>query len=365
MGIDKADVRFVFHHSIPKSLEGYYQEPGRAGRDGKRSGCFLYYGYQDTSALKRMIDDGEGSWEQKERQRQMLRNVVQFCENRSDCRRVQVLNYFNESFRREDCNGACDNCNSNSTFESQDFTEHAIAAIELVRNIERDNVTLLHCVDVFRGSRNKKIMDLNHNSLASYGAGSTLDRGEIERLFYRLLSEDALTERNVVNKAGFASQYLHVCAFQMSKLQELTANNCLPRSVRLGPISHVAVASSRYRSAFRQMEKAKDLRSLPDSGKQVCLRLGGSIPSLPMCLLQFKASFDAGTHRLGHAKKNPSYIGMATSATSLSSVTETVMTMERATTTMRSSRFGRQEGLCNLGNARLDRPLPLMRSLTD
>lgn len=213
MGIDKPDVRFVFHHTIPKSLEGYYQETGRAGRDGKRSGCYLYYGYHDTSALKRMIDDGDGSWEQKERQRQMLRNVVQFCENRSDCRRVQVLNYFNESFKREDCNGACDNCNSNSTFESQDFTDYAVAAIELVKRIGQDNVTLLHCVDVFRGGKTKKITDFRHNRLDEYGAGSELDRGEIERLFYRLLSEDALAERNVMNKAGFASQYIHVSLY--------------------------------------------------------------------------------------------------------------------------------------------------------
>lgn len=194
--------------------------------------------------IKRMIEDGEGSYEQKERQRQMLRNVIQFCENRSDCRRVQVLNYFNESFNREDCRGACDNCNSSSTFETQDFSNYAVAALSMVKKIEGANVTLLHCVDVFRGSKTKKITDMKHESLKEHGAGSEIDRGDVERLFYRLLSEDALSEHNVVNKAGFAQQYIHVSQCLACKNSwRLT----LCRLARTAMISREADESSRFR----------------------------------------------------------------------------------------------------------------------
>ncbi|KFZ20458.1 hypothetical protein V501_00120 [Pseudogymnoascus sp. VKM F-4519 (FW-2642)] len=211
MGIDKANVRFVIHHTIPKSLEGYYQETGRAGRDGKLSGCYLYYGYQDTTVLRKFIEDGDGSPEQKERQRSMLNRMSQFCENRVDCRRVEVLAYFGERFQKEDCNGTCDNCNSTSVYEAVDRSKETRIALSIVRQLHTENLTLVNYADIMRGNRaNKsaKIVSLNLDKMSLFGQVKHLHKNEVESLLYRLVSENALKEVNQINRAGFATAYL-------------------------------------------------------------------------------------------------------------------------------------------------------------
>lgn len=134
------------------------QETGRAGRDGKTSICLLFFSYGDTKLINRLIDEGEGTKEQKDNNRSNVRRVVQYCMNLTDCRRSQVLSYFGENFNKDDCHKTCDNCMLLNRVEQKDVSEVAQDAIRLVQSVEQDKgITMLYAIDVFRGSQAAKV----------------------------------------------------------------------------------------------------------------------------------------------------------------------------------------------------------------
>ncbi|QIZ99972.1 DNA helicase RecQ [Leifsonia sp. PS1209] len=189
MGIDKPDVRFVAHIDLPKSVEGYYQETGRAGRDGLPSTAWLAYGLQDVVQQRRMIDDSPGDLAHRRRMTQHLDAMLALCET-VQCRRVNLLNYFGQ--RAEPC-GNCDTCLTPP--ESWDGTVPAQKLLSTVVRLKRERNQQFgagHLVDILRGKRTPRVEQHGHDALATWSIGADLSESQWRGVVRQLIAQELL-----------------------------------------------------------------------------------------------------------------------------------------------------------------------------
>ena len=183
MGINKPNVRFVIHFDLPKSIESYYQEIGRAGRDGLAAHCLLLYSYSDVAKINYFINQKEGN--EKRVAIQHLNAIVRYAEDERICRRKPLLNYFGESYSAGTCSN-CDNCTS----APAPLTDITIFAQKFLSCVKRahEKFGAGHTVDILLGSTNEKVLRWEHDKLSTYGIGRELTKKQWMHIARQLLS---------------------------------------------------------------------------------------------------------------------------------------------------------------------------------
>ena len=199
MGIDKPDVRFVAHVDMPKNIEGYYQETGRAGRDGLNADAWMAYGLNDVVNQRRMIDESPEGEEFKQALRGKLDALLALAEA-TDCRRVRLLAYFGEA--STPC-GNCDNClTPPAIWDATDAARKLLSTIYRVQQVSRIGFGAGHIMDILRGKQTEKVAQFGHEKISTFGIGADLSAPQLRGVLRQLIATGALGLQTVMLDSG-------------------------------------------------------------------------------------------------------------------------------------------------------------------